>query len=296
MPPKPLPAPTSKTCAHCHRTFTRGTQPNGRPIERRKWLAQTYCSRTCANDSRAHNDTAHLPKTKTCHQCGTTYERPRYRNGKLQSSGEWLKRQFCSHTCQAKHQTNDEHTKTCECCGKAFHRGRHPSGKIRSLTAWQRQTACSRECASRLRANTVPPKPKRTPKAHAPCQRCGNPVERREGERNGHWHTRKYCTVACGQAASADHRRKLARERRAMRFAPKRYVFDGRFPTPAGVRTWRSVSGPDTGVVVTAPNNAVTRSARTLRMLRAAVSDHPDLALAFMGALSDSWVQQDNAA
>lgn len=298
MPPQPLPAPTTKSCAHCHATFTRGTQPNGHPIERRKWLAQTYCSRKCAGNARAEHDTAHLPPTKTCEACGRTYERPRYANGKLQSSGQWLRRKFCSHECQNEAQSKHATHKTCEACGIEYPRKRQKNGKLQSSAQWRKRVACSDACNRQLRKKPTEPKPKRALKEHAPCERCAAPVLRRSGERNGHWHSRKYCSVECGQAAAADHRRKLARERRAQRFAPKRYVFDGKFPTPVTLKgVWQSVSGPDTGKVVTSfvPSRAA-RCPKTLAALASAIQAHPDLGTALLGELTDSWARQDAAA
>lgn len=291
MPPRATNLPPHKTCPHCRQQYSRG--PGQRANRYRK---QTYCSRACSRAARAIRDRAKLPNSRDCEHCGRTFHRPRYAHGRLQSSGEWAKRKYCGHECQTKAATKYETTKTCQACGTEFQRKRHNNGRIESSTQWRKRTACSVDCANALRRQPKPERTRKPPKQHPPCARCDANVERRAGETASMWHKRKYCSTACANAAVAEHRAKLARDRRIARLAPARYVFDGRFPTPATLRSsWVTVTGPDTGRAPSFRNNTVNKRPETHAALRAAVLAHPDLATALAGLLSDSWVQQDAA-
>jgi hypothetical protein len=200
-------------------------------------------------------------------------------------------------------------TKTCATCGGTFERRENESA-----TNYRRRKTCSQDCRRAKESETKG-------QAHVfhlrACTMCGTSMPKARWESASQYLERKYCSRECmGDAQrgnkraseAADRRgRAVRRDREAARRIAKRaerqklandgYVFNGRFPTPRGVTTWVPVSGPDTGVIVTAfaPSRA-TRCPTTLAALRSAMSAHPDLGAALLGHLTDSWVQQDAAS
>ncbi len=187
-------------------------------------------------------------------------------------------------------------TKVCEACGITFQRKRYGDDRLENSVAWRARRACSQPCGNELRKRTYAQR--REAHQHPPCPICDGPVVRRSTESSQRWRVRKTCSATCRRAAMGRGKEPRSAPRvLKQRVSPARegHVFDGRFPTPRGVTSWQSVSGPDTGVIATTPHNGVPRSAQTVAMLRAAVRAHPDLGNALLGALSDSWVQQDAA-
>ena len=166
-------------------------------------------------------------------------------------------------------------SKPCDHCGNPITKSLREGPK-----RFAARTYCSRACTNESQI-TIPLAP-------IPCGTCGNTITR--DPKNTRWQhsQRKFCSRACASRAGHD-------KRRTPRLAREGHVFGGKFPTPARVTKWIPVAGPDTGVHVSFERNGVTRSPLTMRMLRAAVQDHPDLGTALAGILSDAWVQQDSA-
>lgn len=198
-------------------------------------------------------------------------------------------------------------TKVCEHCGITYERKRHANGCLENITQWKTRRACGPTCGNELRKKTYAT---RRAKLHAeydhpPCTQCGKPVTKHPTEKYKRWRERKTCSHACRMNAMATANPKGnpstlmrgSKPGRRKKLASDGYVFNGRFPTPATLKSaWQTVSGPDTGVHATLKRNGVTRSPRTMRMLANAFGQHPDLLAAFAGYLSDSWVQQDAAS
>ena len=201
--------------------------------------------------------------------------------------------------------TRATYTKTCEHCHITYERKRHANGCLENITQWKKRRACGPACGNELRKKTYAARREQhlIDYQHPPCTHCAGPVPKNPGEKYKRWRERRTCSSACSMAAmsSANPRGTPAnltrggRPRNRQKLANAGYVFNGRFPTPPGVTKWQSVFGPDTGVIATTPNNTVTKSAQTVAMLRSAISAHPDLGIALLGHLSDSWVQQDAA-
>lgn len=204
--------------------------------------------------------------------------------------------------------TKSAYTKPCEICGATFERPRYANGKMQNSIEWANRSWCSPKCHTEVRYRKYHAvyDGYKTAYQHPPCTHCGKPVGPREGEIRRAWRARVTCSAACRDARrrmSKGNPGTLQRGRSGKRSERKKlandgYVFDGKFPTPARMKSgWVSVTGPDTGKVITSfvPPRA-TRCPTTLAALASAVRAHPDLGTALLGELTDSWARQDAAA
>lgn len=192
--------------------------------------------------------------------------------------------------------------KACLTCGATFHRrsNEHASNYARRRT-------CSRECSITAANRNRPPKP--PPNDHDPCEICGGPVKRRAGEKTHRFRARRTCSNDCRRTLLSRTRRRLglggsrprtrqspderkareaARKRaartRAKQLAPTGYHWNGRFPTPEGIKpTWVTITGPEL------PPVQPKRQAGPGVSLTDTLEAHPDLAIALAGELTDSW-------
>ena len=277
-----LDAPT-KTCNACGITYARKRRPDGTLEPSTAWRRRRACSVKCARA----NTTANRPENesrKTCEACGRTYERAHRKSG-LEPRTTWLARRACSVQCHgvlrrratlAKHAAEQN---ACIACGKTT--GPDYRGRARKTCSSACRISLMDHARAHQRLN------KFSDFTHAPCAKCGAAVLHREGEKPSQWLRRRTCSAKCaGHVSSVIPKARAERQK----LAPAGHTFDGRFPTPATLKSaWVPITGPDTGVAVDFERNGVTRSPRTLAMLRAALLGHPDLAEAFAGALNDSW-------
>jgi hypothetical protein len=194
-------------------------------------------------------------------------------------------------------------TKTCPRCGRTHTRRTLPNGKPEKNANWLLRVYCSVECAkkdagAKARVNTPP----------APCVNCGGPIPRKPNEPGAKWRKRQTCSPEClaavkaenGRASSRKNRRRTpeevreasrqrsrARRRKLARLAPAGHKWNGKFPTPAGIKsTWASVTGPALAPVIATRGAPSTPPAGLTEVLQA----HPDLATALAGELTDSWI------
>lgn len=192
------------------------------------------------------------------------------------------------------------YTKTCEHCGRTYERKRHANGCLENSRQWATRRACGSECGNEIRKRTLAKRREHLHQnyEHPPCTQCDGPVERRPDEAYKRYRQRLTCSLACRATAMARpglernttglKRGSTGRKRKA-KLANDGYVFNGKFPTPASIRSsWVTVTGPDTGCTAKPPSRA-TRSPTTLAALQSAVLAHPDLGTALIGELSDSW-------
>jgi hypothetical protein len=193
--------------------------------------------------------------------------------------------------------------KTCKVCGTEFHR--RPDEHAGN---YKRRVVCSKPChtiASNKQRHNRP----RAYAPHEPCIVCHKPMHPRDGEKPHRFKERTTCSPDCKVEAMRRTRKKLglggskprARqspdERRArenarkrawraerQKIAPEGYKWAGKFPTPEGMKaTWVSITGPEL------PPAQPKRTTGPKVDLRNVLEEHPDLAAALAGILTDSW-------
>ena len=192
--------------------------------------------------------------------------------------------------------------RTCIVCGYTFTRRANEKA-----TNYTRRKTCGDPHCHATASNSFRTRAPLDPGTHKPCVICGGTVPARSGEKPFRYHRRTTCSEDCRRSLISLARQKLTPEearsheaarKRAWRanrqkIAPAGYKWNGRFPTPAGLKPdWTSVTGPALPPVAATRAPRSTPPADLPRALRA----HPELLTALAGDLTDSWFPYSRSA